>query len=346
MKSVYENQQYLDEIKEFANKQDLSFLDNKTILISGAGGLVMSYFIDTVLSNPKQNTKIIAIAYNDADKRRFKSDEKRISYLMGDVKDPTIFENLKDKVDYILNGASIVDPKGYKERPIDTMLINLLGTKNLLDVAVKNNATFLLTSSCEVYGEADVDLIPEDYCGKLDPMDVRSCYNESKRACETLCVSYSVEKGIRTLIARLSRTFGPTQSPKDTKALSQFMKNAILGEDIVLKSKGEQLFSYTYIQDIVSGIITILQKGENANAYNVNNRETLRLKDVAKICASYNNKQVVFDINDDGFNSGGYSKASLALQDPSKLEALGWRANVPLEKGISHTIEILKDLYY
>ena len=346
MKSVYENQQYLDEIKEFANKQDLSFLDNKTILISGAGGLVMSYFIDTVLSNPKQNTKIIAIAYNDADKRRFKSDEKRISYLMGDVKDPTIFENLKDKVDYILNGASIVDPKGYKERPIDTMLINLLGTKNLLDVAVKNNATFLLTSSCEVYGEADVDLIPEDYCGKLDPMDVRSCYNESKRACETLCVSYSVEKGIRTLIARLSRTFGPTQSPKDTKALSQFMKNAILGEDIVLKSKGEQLFSYTYIQDIVSGIITILQKGENANAYNVNNRETLRLKDVAKICASYNNKQVVFDINDDGFNSGGYSKASLALQDPSKLEALGWRANVPLEKGILHTIEILKDLYY
>lgn len=346
MKSVYENQQYLDEIKEFAFKQDLSFLDNKTILISGAGGLVMSYFIDTVLSNPKQNTKIIAIAYNDADKRRFKSDEKRISYLMGDVKDPTIFEDLKDKVDYILNGASIVDPKGYKERPIDTMLINLLGTKNLLDVAVKNNATFLLTSSCEVYGEADVDLIPEDYCGKLDPMDVRSCYNESKRACETLCVSYSVEKSIRTLIARLSRTFGPTQSPKDTKALSQFMKNAILGEDIVLKSKGEQLFSYTYIQDIVSGIIIILQKGENANAYNVNNRETLRLKDVAKICASYNNKQVVFDINDDGFNSGGYSKASLALQDPSKLEALGWRANVPLEKGILHTIEILKDLYY
>ena len=346
MKSVYENKQYVQEIEEFASKQDLSFLDNKVVLVAGAGGLVMSYFIDTVLANPKQNTKFIAIAYNDNDKRRFKPEEKRISYLMGDVKDPTIYEQLSTKVDYILNGASIVDPKGYKERPIDTMLINLLGTKNLLDVAVKNNATFLLTSSCEVYGEADVDLIPEDYCGKLDPMDVRSCYNESKRACETLCVSYSVEKGIRTLIARLSRTFGPTQSPKDTKALSQFMKNAILGEDIVLKSKGEQLFSYTYIQDIVSGIITILQKGESMNAYNVNNRETLKLKDVAKICASYNDKQVVFDINDDGFNSGGYSKASLALQDPGKLEALGWKANVPLEQGILHTITILKDLYY
>lgn len=346
MKSVYENELYLKEISDFAKSQDFSFLDGKTILIAGAGGLVMSYFIDAVLANPKQNTKIIAIAYNDNDKRRFKADESRISYLMGDVKDPTIYEKLSTKVDYILNGASIVDPKGYKERPIDTMLINLLGTKNLLDIAVKNNATFLLTSSCEVYGEADVNLIKEDYCGKLDPMEVRSCYNESKRACETLCVSYSVEKGIRTLIARLSRTFGPTQSPKDTKALSQFMKNACLGEDIVLKSKGEQLFSYTYIQDIVSGIITILQKGESMNAYNVNNRETLRLKDVAKICASYNHKEVVFDINDDGLGSAGYSKASLALQDPTKLESLGWKANVPLEKGILHTIEILKDLYY
>ena len=346
MKSVYENELYLKEISDFAKSQDFSFLDGKTILIAGAGGLVMSYFIDAVLANPKQNTKIIAIAYNDNDKRRFKADESRISYLMGDVKDPTIYEKLSTRVDYILNGASIVDPKGYKERPIDTMLINLLGTKNLLDIAVKNNATFLLTSSCEVYGEADVNLIKEDYCGKLDPMEVRSCYNESKRACETLCVSYSVEKGIRTLIARLSRTFGPTQSPKDTKALSQFMKNACLGEDIVLKSKGEQLFSYTYIQDIVSGIITILQKGESMNAYNVNNRETLRLKDVAKICASYNHKEVVFDINDDGLGSAGYSKASLALQDPSKLESLGWKANVPLEKGILHTIEILKDLYY
>ena len=346
MKSVYENAKYVQEINDFAKSQNLSFLDNKTILVAGAGGLVMSYLIDTIFANPKQNTKVIAIAYNDADKRRFKADEPRISYLMGDVKDPTIYENLSTKVDYVINAASIVDPKGYKERPIDTILINLYGTKNLLDVAVKNNATFLLTSSCEVYGEADVDLMKEDYCGKLDPMEVRSCYNESKRACETLCVSYSVEKGIRTLIARLSRTFGPTQSPKDTKALSQFMKNAALDEDIVLKSKGEQLFSYTYIQDIVSGIFTILKKGESMNAYNVNNRETLRLKQVAEICASYNHKKVIFDINDDGFNSAGYSKASLALQDPGKLEALGWKANVPLEKGILHTIEILKDLYY
>ena len=343
---IYDNRAYNLEIAKFSKTTDLSFLQGKTLLIAGACGLVMSYLIDTILADSEQNTRIIALVYSDRDKERFDPKEKRISYIMGDVKDPSVFSNLNIKIDYVLNGASIVDPKGYKEKPIDTMLINILGTKNLLDVAVKNKATFLLTSSCEVYGEADVDLISEDYCGKLDPMEVRSCYNESKRACETLCVSYSTEKGIRTLVARLSRTFGPTQSPKDTKALSQFMKNAILGEDIVLKSKGEQLFSYTYVQDIVSGLLTILEKGESMNAYNVCNRERLRLKDVAAICASYNNKKVVFDLQDDGFNTSGYSKASLAIQDPSKLERLGWNANISLKDGITNTISVLKSLYY
>lgn len=343
---IYNNQTYVSEINKFSKSIDLSFLNGKTLLVAGGCGLVMSYLIDTILTNPKQNTKIIVIAYSDRDKERFNPAEKRISYIIGDVKDASIFDNLNTEIDYVLNGASVVDPKGYKERPIDTMLINILGTKNLLDVATKHNASFLLTSSCEIYGEADVDLIKEDYCGKLDPMEVRSCYNESKRACETLCVSYSVEKGIRTLVARLSRTFGPTQSPKDTKALSQFMKNAILGEDIVLKSKGEQLFSYTYVQDIVSGLLTIIKKGESMNAYNVCNREKLRLKDIAEICASYAHKRVIYELQDDGFNSSGYSKASLAIQNPSKLEKLGWKANVSLKDGITKTIDILKILYY
>ena len=342
---IYNLKKYQDEVGALSKQLDLSFLNGKTILIAGACGLVMSYLIDVVLANKNQDTKIIALAFTDRDKLRFPSDETRISYLYGNVMDPNVFDNLKDKVDIIINGASIVDPKGYKEHPILTMLINLYGTKNLLDVAVKNNASFLLTSSCEIYGEADVDLIKEDYCGKLDPMEVRSCYNESKRACETLCVSYSEEHKINTYVARLSRTFGPTQSPKDTKALSQFMKNGILKEDIVLKSKGEQLFSYTYVSDIVTGILKILEKGESSNAYNVCNRETLRLKDVAKIVADHAGTKVVFDLEDDAYK-GGYSKASLALQDPSKLEALGWKSTTTLKDGIEKTMDVLKELYY
>lgn len=343
---IFENKKYLNEIEAFNKGLDLSYFNGKTILVAGACGLVMSYFIDTLLFDKKRNVKVVCLIYSEADELRFNKTDKRLMFIRGDVRNPDVFKSLDEKIDIVMNGASIVDPKGYKERPIDTMLINLLGTKNLLDVSVRNNATFLLTSSCEIYGEADVDLINEDYCGKLDPMEVRSCYNESKRACETLSVSYGVEKGIRVLVARLSRTFGPTQSPKDTKALSQFMKNACLNQDIVLKSKGEQLFSYTYVQDIVRGLFIILEKGANMNAYNVCNRETLRLKDVAKICASYNDKKVVFELSDDGLNASGYSKASLSIQNPSKLERLGFSALVSIKDGIFNTISILKDLYY
>lgn len=343
---IYENQTYLNEIRSFSKDLNLNFLDNKTILIAGSCGLVMSYLIDTILFDKNKKIKIIALTYSDADELRFDKTDHRLAFLRGDVRDADVFKSLNEKIDIVINGASIVDPKGYKERPIDTMLINLLGTKNLLDVSIKNNSTFLLTSSCEIYGESDVDLINEEYCGKIDPMDVRSCYNESKRACETMAVSYAVEKGIKVLIARLSRTFGPTQSPKDTKALSQFIRNACLGENIVLKSKGEQLFSYTYVQDIVRGLLVILEKGNSMNAYNVCNRETLRLKDVAKICADYNVKEVVFELSDDGYNKSGYSKANLAIQDPSKLEALGFESKVTLKEGIKNTISILKELYY
>lgn len=340
---VYDIKTYQDEIKNFNKELNLDFLKGKTIFIAGACGLVMSYLIDTLLVDVNFNLHIIAMIYSDADTNRFKNNDPRLSFIKSDVRDPSFVNNSYKKIDYIINGASIVDPKGYKERPIDTMTINILGTKNLLDLAALYNASFLLTSSCEIYGEANVPLIKEDYCGRLDPMDVRSCYNESKRVCETMCVSYGSQRNVKTYVARLSRTFGPTQSLKDTKALSQFMMNGLRNENIVLKSKGDQLFSYTYIQDIVSGLLTILDKGEVNNAYNVCNRETLCLKDVATIIADYANTSLIFDLSDDALK-GGYSKATLALQDPSKLEALGWKAKWSIKSGIISTMKSLKCL--
>jgi len=343
---LYENHDYCKEIGSFSASLDLSFLQGKTVFISGACGLVMSYFIDAILADPKQNTTIIALVYSDADRLRFPGNDPRLVFVSGDVRDPAVFEKIEGSIDYIIGAASIVDPKGYKERPIDTMLINILGTRNLLDLSVRKNAAFLLISSCEIYGDADVNLIQENYCGKLDPMDVRSGYNESKRACETLCVSYSVEKGIKTYVARLSRTFGPTQSPNDTKALSQFMKNGMLGHDVVLKSKGEQLFSFTYVQDIVGGLLAILRSGQTMNAYNVCNREVHRLKEIAKMVADIAHTRVVFDFSDDGYRASGYSKATFAIQDSSKLESLGWKANVGIRKGLESTMSIMRELYY
>ena len=342
---IYELEKYSNEIRSFREKLDLSFLSNKTILISGASGTIISYLIDTLLIDKNQKTNLIILVHSDKSKTRFPTDS-RISYLYGDVTDSSVFSTLNKSVDIFISGASITDPKGYSSRPIDTMLINFYGTKNLLDVAVKNNALFLLLSSCEIYGIADVSTMNEEYCGKINTMDVRSCYNESKRASETLCVAYAKEFNIDIRIARISRSFGPTQSIEDTKALSQFIKNGLLGQDIILKSSGNQLFSYTYVADIVTGLLCILEKGQPNQAYNVCSDEIIKLKDMAKIVADHVNKKVIINCVSDELSKGGYSRTQLAIQDPSKLKKLGWSPSFKIKDSIEFTMDVLKELYF
>jgi len=127
-------------------------------------------------------------------------------------------------------------------------------------------------SSVEVYGNAiGQDVYTEDYTGKLNLSNARSCYTKSKRVCEAMCQSYIAKKGVKVKIVRLSRVFGPTMLESDSKALSQFIKKAIVGEGIVLKSKGDQFFSYTYVTDVVSAMLHVLINGEIGVAYNISN---------------------------------------------------------------------------
>ena len=284
MKPIYASSTYRQEIINFANEHDFAFLENKTLLISGASGMLMSYWIDALLSRPSFAVQIIALTSSGSVTNRFPADS-RLRSIKGDLSKP-LSSNLIPKVDYIIHAASITDPKGYKERPIETMLINIEGTKSLLDIAGRDNAKFLLVSSCEIYGEADVEPIPETYCGKLNSMDVRSCYNESKRASETLAVSYAVEKKVSVYVARLSRSYGPTMSAKDTKAMSQFIQNAVHGAPVLLKSLGDQRYSFTYVADGVSAILAILEKGKPGEAYNICGDEVLSLKEIAELVAS------------------------------------------------------------
>ncbi len=332
--------EYKTQIGEAARSTDISFLKGKSLLISGASGMVMSYFIDTLLFDPKFDVHICAVTSSGSAKARFREDS-RIDYLQGDVCNPQAFKDLGG-FDYVIHAASITDPKGYAARPIETMLINIEGTKNLLDVAFRCGARFLLVSSCEVYGEADIEPIPEDYCGKLNPMDVRSCYNESKRASETLCVSYAKQKGVEVVIARLSRIFGPTMSLTDTKALSQFLMNGVKKKPIILKSEGKQRYSYTYAGDAVTGILCLLKKGENCQAYNVCNPEALSLKEVAGLVAKEAGVDLRIDLGQDPLNKAGYTRTINAIQDPAKIMALGWVARYSLTAGIRQTLLVLE----
>lgn len=164
--------------------------------------------------------------------------------------------------------ASNTHPKQYAEDPIGTIMTNIYGCDNLLKLAVEKKARFLLASSVEIYGQGTAIPMNEEYCGYIDCNLARSGYNEAKRTCEALTQSYRSVFGVNAVIARFARVFGADKK-HDTKAMSQFMDKAVLGEDIILKSKGQQRYSYCYIADAVSGLLKLLLDGQDGEALSV-----------------------------------------------------------------------------
>lgn len=186
-------------------------------------------------------------------------DDKHFHFIEQDVRQP-LSEDVK--VDYIIPLASNTHPMAYSQYPIETVEINVKGAEYALQKAIACDATVLYPSTVEVYGNAKGrDVFNEEYTGQLNLSTSRACYTESKRVSEALFQSYIAEKGAKVKIVRLSRIFGPTMLQSDTKASSQFVMKALKGEDIVLKSKGEQYFSYTYVADAVSAMFYVLFHG-------------------------------------------------------------------------------------
>ena len=197
-------------------------------------------------------------------------------------------------------------------------------------------------SSVEVYGNArGEDVFTEDYTGKLNLQNARSCYPESKRLSEALCFSYMAEHHVNVKIVRLSRVFGPTMLATDTKASSQFILKALAGEDIVLKSRGEQFFSYTYVADAVKAMLHVLLHGELGIPYNISNTDcNVKLKDFAGACARWAGKGIVFDLPSE-VEQKGYSVAMYAILGNERLLSIGFIPLFSFEEAIGRTLNIL-----
>lgn len=216
----------------------------------------------------------------------------------------------------------------------------------MLEFAVEHHATrFAFTSSNEICGEnrGDVEMFTEEYCGYINCNTMRAGYPESKRCGEALCQAYKAQNGLDVVIPRLTRSYGPTMLMSDTKAISQFIRKGIAGEDIVLKSAGTQFYSYTYVADAVSGLLYVLLKGESGEAYNIADEcSDIMLKDLAAVIAGIAGTKVVFEIPD-VVEATGYSTATKARLDGNKLMGLGWKAKYDLQSGMERTIAILKE---
>ncbi len=330
----------------------LDKLTGSKFLITGATGMIASVIIDilmyynnTIIDSSK-GIQIIAISRNEAKAReRFAAywDSGFFTYLSRDISQP--LPELGD-VDYILHAASNTHPRAYATDPIGTITANVTGTYELLSYAAEHHCRrFLCFSSVEIYGEnrKDVDKFDESYLGYIDCNTVRAGYPESKRLSESLCNAFATQKGQDFVIGRFSRVYGPTMGQEDSKAIAQFIRRAAAGEDIVLKSEGNQLYSYTYVVDAAVAALYLLLYGKSGEAYNVaDEKSEITLKELAQILADAAGSKVIFELPD-AVERAGYSTATKALLDTGKITALGWRASTPIKEGLEKTVRILRE---
>ena len=319
-------------------------------LITGATGLIGSVLVDCLIKMNylySAEFRTIAIAKNkERATERFGGyyGRRDFQFVSCDVNDP-----LPDvgRIDYLIHAASNTHPLEYSSDPIGTIKTNVIGTNNLLDYAMRHQVKrFVFLSSVEIYGEnkGELEAFSELDYGYLDCNQVRSGYPESKRVGESLCRAYESKYGMDVVIPRLCRVYGPTMWLDDSKALAQFIKSAVNCEDIVLKSKGNQYYSYIHVLDAVKAIFYIIDKGKRGEAYNVSSKlSNIRLIDLANKLAKISGKKVVFEIPDD-HEKKGYSCVTKAILNNDKLKLLGWNEIYDIEEGLRMTVKILKNL--
>lgn len=347
------NKLYIEDVQRVAELElPWEQLENSTVLVTGAGGLLGSFLIDVIMERNRNyncNCNIIAVGRNEKKaKERFKEywGEEHFVFLVHDVND-SLEPVLNRSIDYMIHLASNTHPVAYASDPIGTITTNIIGTNNLLEYAVNHDCKrFVFASSNEIYGEnrGDTEFFDENYCGYLNSNTMRAGYPESKRCAEALCQAYIKQKNMDIVIPRFTRSYGPTMLLTDTKAISQFLKKGVQKEDIVLKSEGTQYYSYTYMADAISGLFTVLLKGNCGEAYNIaDEKSDIMLKDLAKIIADYAGKRVVFELPDE-LEKSGYSTATKARLDGNKIKQLGWKPKYDIKSGIERTLEVMSSI--
>lgn len=348
---LYKSKTYIRDLIEVVNNTPvIEKLKNKSVLITGAGGLICSGIVDLLLmSNELNDTNITIYAadYNiEGAYRRFGSYPNRevLKSLKIVYYDATKKNEFEFKVDYIIHGASNAHPKAITEKPVETMLDNFCGMYDLLEFARKSGTiNTLFISSSEVYGlnNSKNPFLENEY-GFLDILSPRNSYSSGKRAGETLCASYSAEYGIHTNIVRPGHIYGPTASPKDSRVGSSFAYDVLNGRNLVLKSTGEQIRSYCYMLDCDTAMLTVLLVGENVNAYNISNPNSiLTIKELAEMYASAGGVKVIFDLPTEA-EKAAFNPMENSSLDSTKLESLGWKGLFDGKRGTRHTISILK----
>lgn len=252
-----------------------------------------------------------------------------------------IVEPIELEVDQIYNAACPASPPAYQADPVHTLKTSVFGILNMLELARKYDATVLQFSTSEVYGDAQVHPQPETYWGNVNPDGIRSCYDEGKRAAETLCFDYHREYGVKIKVIRIFNTYGPKMNPQDGRVISNFVNQALRNEDITVYGDGKQTRSFCYVDDLIEGIYRMMNSPEEVTGpVNLGNPGEFTMLELAEEVLGQTGSRSKLVFHD------------LPKDDPKQRrpditkakQLLDWEPKVPLREGLGKTIEYYKGL--
>lgn len=330
--------------KTYKDLMDLELPWNKlkkaNILVTGGNGLIASSLVEALMLISKEKLlelNLYVLCRNEKKaKKRFGEfwKNKNFHVMIQDVATPL---SVKQDFQYIIHAASAAHPDAFNKTPVDVMKANFLGTLNLLEYSRDYPDTrFIFVSSSEVYGENEnnVEKFTEDINGTIDYTRFRACYPESKRASETLCMCFKKQYGSDIVIVRPAYIYGKDIIDTNTRADVYFLRQVLQHKDIEMYSEGNQVRSYCYIKDCISGMLYAALLGENGEIYNIGNSDcVVTLKEYAQALADIGGVRLLHKPENEP-EGVVFLKTTRCVLDTSKLERLGWHAKYSLEDGM------------
>lgn len=298
------------------------------ILITGAAGFLGSNLVDRFLKKGFSVISLDNLFTGNIQNIEKYFNHPNFEFIQQDICHPIFLD-----VDVIYNLASPASVRHYQKDPIYTMKTNILGTLHMLELAKKNNAKMLQASTSEVYGDPVIHPQKEEYFGNVNPIGIRSCYDEGKRAAETLCFDFQRKYNVNVKVARIFNTYGPNMDVEDGRVISNFIVQALKGEDITIYGKGEQTRSFCFVDDLLDGFIKIME-ADYLGPVNLGNPEEYKIIDLARLIMTMTE------------SSSKFSYLDLPSDDPqmrrpdiTKARKLGWEPHINIQEGLKKTIE-------
>mmetsp|Transcript_16980 Transcript_16980/g.23749 ORF Transcript_16980/g.23749 Transcript_16980/m.23749 type:complete len:349 (-) Transcript_16980:446-1492(-) len=306
----------------------------KRILVTGGAGFIGSHLIDKLMQDPYNEVICLDNCFSGNKSNIYKHcANPRFEFIRHDVVNPIYLE-----VDQVYHLACPASPVFYQNNPIKTIKTNVMGTMNMLGLAKRCRARFLITSTSEVYGDPEMHPQKETYWGHVNPIGIRSCYDEGKRIAETLCMEYFRQHKMEIRIARIFNTYGPRMLENDGRVVSNFIVQALRGQPITIYGKGDQTRSFCYIDDQVNGLMSLMN-GDAMGPINIGNPTENTILELAQEIIKVVDPKAKLIYKELPSDDPKRRKPDITLA----RKHLGWEPKYSLKDGLKHTIADFKE---